>query len=103
MSRIGSAPGARMTVRDISRFQPAIVIGAALAGVAYGATGFVALLDTGPDPGPAGSTSFYLIEGGHALAESGMVVALIGLWRSHRPISATTIPLSANACPPSMR
>lgn len=49
-----------------------------------GATGFVALLDPGPDPGPVGSASFYLIEGGHALGETGMALALIGLWRSQR-------------------
>lgn len=63
-------------------FWRAVVVGAALAGLFWGATGFVALLDPGPDPGPVGSSSFYLIEGGHALAETGMLVTLIGLWRS---------------------
>jgi hypothetical protein len=68
---------------ELSRDQSAVVIGAAFAGLFWGSTGFVALLDPGPDPGPVGSSSFYLIEGGHALAETGMFVALVGLWRSH--------------------
>jgi hypothetical protein len=65
-----------------ARHRSAVVIGAALAGLFWGATGFVALLDPGPDPGPVGSATFYLIEGGHALGGTGMFVALIGLWRS---------------------
>lgn len=74
-----------MTARaDVSRYQPAVVVGAALAGLFWGLTGVVALLDPGPDPGPVGSTTFYLIEGGHALGHTGMFVALIGLWRSQR-------------------
>ena len=70
------------TSAQVSTFQRAVVVGAALGGVLWGFTGVVALLDPGPDPGPTGSSSFYLIEGGHALAETGMFVALIGLWRS---------------------
>lgn len=74
----------RMGRTEVSRFQRAIVIGGAVAGIAWGATGFVALLDPGPDPGPIGSMPFNLTEGGHALAETGMAVMLIGLWRSQR-------------------
>lgn len=70
------------TSAQVSRFQRAVVVGAALAGVLWGASGIVAFLDPGPDPGPPGSSSFYLIEGSHALAETGIFVALIGLWRS---------------------
>lgn len=70
----------------MSRFRPAVVTGAALAGVFWGATGFVALLDSAPDPGPLGSPSFYLIEGGHAVSETAMVIALFALWRSQRPL-----------------
>lgn len=66
-------------------YQPMIVIAATFGGLAWGATTLVALLDPGPDPGPVGSTSFYLIEGGHALAETGWFIALLGLWRSQRP------------------
>ena len=74
-----------MTTRpEASRYQSAVVIGAALAGLAWGMTGLVALLDPGPDPGPPGAASFYLIEGGHALGETGWGLALIGLWRSQR-------------------
>lgn len=69
---------------ELARYRPAVVVGAALAGVLWGATGVVALLDPGPDPGPYGSTSFLLIERGHALAETGWVVVLLGLWRSQR-------------------
>jgi len=70
------------TRSEASGYQSAVVIGAALAGLAWGMTGLVALLDPGPDPGPPGSSSFYLIEGGHALAETAMFVALLALWRS---------------------
>lgn len=79
MDRSAASPAA-------GRFQLAVVIGAAVAGLAWGMTGVVALLDPGPDPGPPGSTSFYLIEGGHALGEMAMGVALIGLWRSQRAV-----------------
>ena len=69
----------------VARYGRVVAVGATLGGLFWGATGFVALLDPGPDPGPVGSSSFYLIEGGHALAETGMAVALLGLWRSQRP------------------
>jgi len=77
----------RPTVRtnaELGGFQQLVIVGAALAGLAWGATGVVALLDPGPDPGPVGSSSFFLIEGGHALSETGMFLALLGLWRSQR-------------------
>lgn len=73
------------TSAESSRFQRAVFIGAALAGLVWAFTGFVALLDPGPDPGPPGSSSFYFIEGGHALAETGILFALIGLWRAQAP------------------
>ncbi|MEP7081672.1 MAG: hypothetical protein ABI841_01705 [Chloroflexota bacterium] len=62
--------------------QRAVVFGAAIAGVLWGASGVVAVLDPVPDPGPPGSSSFYLIEGSHALSETAMAVALVGLWRT---------------------
>src|SRR5688572_13839054 len=73
------------SAREVTGYQTAVVIGGAIAGVAWGATGFVALLNAGPDPGPPGSVSFHAIEGGHALSETGMAAALFGLWRSQRP------------------
>lgn len=76
--------GGVTTRSEASRSESALVVGAALGGLAWGMTGFVALIDPGPDPGPPGTLSFYLIEGGHALGEASMGVALIGLLRSQR-------------------
>src|SRR3712207_3378396 len=54
-------------------------IGAVIAGVAWAVSDIFALLFPGEEEGPIGSTSFYLIESADAIAEAGMLAALVGL------------------------
>jgi hypothetical protein len=54
-------------------------IGGVLAGVAWACSDVLALLFPGQEEGPLGSTSFYLIESADAIAEAGMLAALVGL------------------------
>jgi hypothetical protein len=54
-------------------------IGAVIAGVAWAVSDIYALLLPGEGEGPIGSTSSYLIESADALAEVGMLAALVGL------------------------
>jgi hypothetical protein len=54
-------------------------IGAVIAGVAWAVSGVFAFVFPGEGPGPLGSTSAYLIESAHAIAEAGMLAALAGL------------------------
>jgi hypothetical protein len=54
-------------------------IGGVIAGVAWVVSDILALLFPGQEEGPIGSVSFYLIESTDAIAEAGMLAALIGL------------------------
>jgi hypothetical protein len=54
-------------------------IGAVIAGVAWAVSDVLALLFPGEEEGPIGSASYYLIESADAIAEAGMLAALIGL------------------------
>ncbi len=54
-------------------------IGAVIAGLAWAVSDIFALLFPGQEEGPMGSTSYYLIESADAIAEAGMLVALLGL------------------------
>ena len=54
-------------------------IGGVVAGVAWAVSDVLALLFPGQEEGPIGSASFYLIESADAIAEAGMLAALIGL------------------------
>src|SRR5215204_1628501 len=54
-------------------------IGAVIASVAWAVSDILALVFPGQEEGPTGSTSFYLIESADAIAEAGMLAALIGL------------------------
>jgi hypothetical protein len=54
-------------------------IGAVIAGVAWAVSGVFAFVFPGEQAGPLGSTSAYLIESAHAIAEAGMLAALAGL------------------------
>src|SRR3712207_7624490 len=58
-----------------------------LAGVAWALSGIVHFAMVYPEAGtgPTGSLSDYLIEGAHAVAEAGMVVALLGLRARQAP------------------
>ena len=63
--------------------------GAVIAAVFWAISGVAALFSPTGDASELGSASFYIIEGTHALAETGMLVALLGLWR-HRAWSRPT-------------
>jgi hypothetical protein len=54
-------------------------IGGVIAGLAWAVSDILALLFPGQEEGPIGSTSFYLIESADAIAEAGMLAALVGL------------------------
>jgi hypothetical protein len=53
--------------------------GALLAGIAWMASGFFFYVFPGEGDGPEGSLSWYLIESADAVAEAGMLAALVGL------------------------
>jgi hypothetical protein len=53
-------------------------IGGVIAGLAWAVSDIYALLLPGEGEGPIGSTSFYLIESADAIAEAGMLAALVG-------------------------
>lgn len=55
------------------------VRGALLAGIAWMASGFFFYVFPGEGNGPEGSLSFYLMESADAIAEVGMLAALVGL------------------------
>lgn len=57
-----------------------VVIGAALAAVFWAISGMAALFSPTGDASELGSVSFYVIEGTHAIAETGVLVALVGVW-----------------------
>ena len=59
-------------------------VGAVVAGIGWGISGIAAIAFPGWDPGPIGSASYYVIETTHAIAETGMVAALAGLWWPQR-------------------
>ena len=63
-------------------------LAAILAGVAWGVSGIIHFAVVYPEAGtgPSGSISDYLIEGAHAVAEAGMLGALLGLraWQAPR-------------------
>ena len=62
--------------------------GALLAAIAWTLSGIIAFLLVHPpesNMGPAGSTSWYLIESSDAVAEAGMLAALLGLHRLQAP------------------
>jgi hypothetical protein len=54
-------------------------IGGVIAGLAWAVSDILALLFPGQEEEPIGSTSFYLIESADAIAEAGMLAALVGL------------------------
>src|SRR5687768_2117566 len=54
-------------------------VGAVIAGLAWAVSGVFAFIFPGEQAGPLGSTSAYLIEAAHAIAEAGMLAALAGL------------------------
>ena len=54
-------------------------LAAILSGVAWALSGVFAFAFPGGGPSPLGSTSAYLIESAHAVAEAGMLVWLVGL------------------------
>ena len=54
-------------------------MGGLVAGVAWAVSDVLALLFPGQEEGPIGSASSYLIESADAIAEAGMLAALIGL------------------------
>ena len=54
-------------------------VGAIIAGVAWALSGVFAFVFPGEQAGPLGSTSAYLIESAHAIAEVGMLAWLVGL------------------------
>lgn len=62
-------------------------LAAVLAGVAWAGSGLVHFVLVFPEAGtgPTGSLSDYLIEGAHAVAEAGMLVALLGLRARQAP------------------
>jgi len=62
-------------------------LAAVLAGVAWAVSGLVHFVLVFPEAGtgPTGSLSDYLIEGAHAVAEAGMLVALLGLRARQTP------------------
>jgi hypothetical protein len=55
------------------------VLGALLAGIGWMASGFFFYVFPGEGEGPEGSVSWYLIESADAVAEVGMLTALVGL------------------------
>jgi hypothetical protein len=61
------------------------VQGALLAGIAWMASGFFFYVFPGEGDGPEGSLSWYLIESADAIAEVGMLAALVGLHVRQRP------------------
>jgi hypothetical protein len=62
-----------------------VIIGAAIAAVFWAASGVAAIFSPTGDASEFGSWAFYVIEGTHAIAETGMIIALLGLWRGGRP------------------
>ena len=59
--------------------------GALLAGLGWMASGFFLYVWPGEGDGPAGSLSWYLMESADAIAEIGMLAALVGLHVRQRP------------------
>ena len=57
-----------------------VVIGAVLAAVSWAISGIAALFSPTGDASELGSVSFYVIEGTHAIAETGVLIALVGMW-----------------------
>ncbi|MGI8830143.1 MAG: hypothetical protein ACR2I5_10300 [Candidatus Limnocylindria bacterium] len=57
-----------------------VVIGAAIAAMFWAISGIAALFSPTGDASELGSVSFYIIEGTHAVAETGVLIALLGLW-----------------------
>jgi hypothetical protein len=53
-------------------------IGGVIGGVAWAVSGVFAFVFPGKQAGPLGSTSAYLIESAHAIAEAGMLATLVG-------------------------
>ncbi len=70
-----------MAERSASSANRLVFIGALCAAVFWAISGVAALFSPTGDASELGSPSFYIIEGTHALAETGMLVALLGLWR----------------------
>ena len=62
-----------------SRFVQWGAIGGVVAGVAWVVSDVLALLFPGQEEGSMGSASYYLIESADAIAETGMLAALMGL------------------------
>jgi hypothetical protein len=67
-----------------SRLTRGAVLGAVIAGIGWAVSGVVAVVDPGWDVGPAVSLSAQVIEGSHAMAETAMIPALLGLWKAQR-------------------
>jgi hypothetical protein len=65
------------------------VSAAQVAAVAWAVTGAAALAFAGPDPGPFGSASYTVIEGGHAVAETAMLFVLAAIHRGQRHRTGT--------------
>jgi hypothetical protein len=59
-----------------------VVIGALIAAVFWAISGVAALLSPTGDASELGSVAFYVIEGTHAVAETGVLIALWGLWNA---------------------
>jgi hypothetical protein len=59
-----------------------VVIGALIAAVFWAIWGVAALLSPTGDASELGSVAFYVIEGTHAVAETGVLIALWGLWNA---------------------
>jgi hypothetical protein len=57
-----------------------VVIGAAIAAIFWAISGVAAFFSPTGDASELGSVSFYIIEGTHAVAETGVLIALLGLW-----------------------
>lgn len=61
------------------------VVGALLAGLGWMASGFFFYVWPGEGDGPEGSLAWYLMESADAIAEVGMLAALVGLHVQQRP------------------
>lgn len=62
------------------------VPGSLLAALAWTVSGILAFVFPGSNMGPVGSLSWYLIESSDAIAEAGMLVALVGLHVRQAPV-----------------
>ena len=81
MTETGLAAPPRITTTG-GRLTRAAVPGAVIAGIAWAVSGVTAVIY--PEHGLGISGPYYLIEGTHAVAETGMLPALLLLWKAQR-------------------